>query len=158
MSNSDKTGEMEFDRKDWFHWKNRPIPEHGRNKVRITVKEITNRVPTCKKTRDEWESWKKRACDAGFLPGQELVVLEGKKLVSGKPYCFEGISDIINPIWGMTYDCWFPWCHRDRSGYGIKDSDGAYIELKMNGGCSDLENTVIFDIEKITGSEGNSEE
>ncbi len=158
MSDCKQTGELEFSRKDWFDWKKRPILEYGQNQVRVSVKEITNLVPSSKKSRDEWESWKKKACDAGFLPGQEMVVEEGKKLVKGKIYCFAAIDKTLTCIWGMTYNAWFPWCHRERSGAVIEKDDGAFEELKMLGYCGDRENTVVFEIEKIDKSKGKAGE
>lgn len=155
MSDSKEIGELRFDKKDWFNWKNRPIPEYGQNRVRATVKEVTNIVPIFKKTREEWESWKDRPCDAGFLAGQEMVFMEGKKLVSGKIYCFSAIANTITSIWGMTYDAWFPWLHRV-SNVSIKKADGTLEELKMLGYCPDMQDMVVFEIEKITGSEGKT--
>lgn len=155
MSDSKETGELEFDRKAWFNWKKLPMFKYGQNRARLKVKEITNIVPSCKKSRKEWSSWKKRECDAGFIPGQEMEIVEGKKLIEGEIHCFEAIARNITCIWGMAYDAWFPWGHRKRSGQAIENEDGTIRENIMLGYCPDMTDTVVLEIEKINKSKDN---
>ena len=158
ISDRKQTGELDFDKKVWFNWKKRPISEYGKNRVQLKVKEVTNLVPSCKKSRDEWKSWKKMNCDAGFLPGQEMEVVEGKKLVRGEILCFKVISRNIASIWGMTHDAWLPWLHRKRSGEVIEKDDGTFRENIMLGFCPDMADTVVLEIEKIDKSKDEAGE
>jgi len=140
--------EIAFGEKDWIKWRKRKVAEYRKNTVIVTVKEITNIAPAFKKTRDEWEPWKRRPCDAGFEPGQRMIFEEGKRLIGGEIFCFSAIASIIPWIWGMTYDAWFPWLHRKKSGYVIEE-EGTFAEDRMTGICPDLENTVIFEIKRV---------
>jgi hypothetical protein len=144
--------EEEFPLKEkWFEWRKRKISGYGKNKVRLTVTKVEPLTPKFRLAYPgEWEPWKRRKCDAGFEPGQQLEVEEGKKLVSGEIFCFSAIYYMIDNIWGVTYDAWFPWNNRLRgpdSNY-LKGKEELYPTQTMFGVCPDKKNTVFVEIKK----------
>ena len=157
QKSSDESDETAFGGRAYAKWKKREIGAYGSNRALVTVTEITNLAPAFRKTREQWEPWKIRPCDAGFDVGQKMIVEEGKKLVEGKMYCMSALASLIGPIWGMTYDCWFPWLNRDRGsqimmehGKFVKEGDGTFVEGRQTGACPDQENTVLFEVKKIS--------
>ncbi len=132
----------------WLEWKKRKTSKYGKNRASLKVVKIAPMAPTFKKSYpDDWEPWKKRKCDAGFEVGHEFVVEEGKKLVGGKVFCASAIVDTIKDIWGVTYDCFFPWDHEARgpNAYRLK---GEEERERTIGRCEDLNHTVHFEIRR----------
>jgi hypothetical protein len=135
----------------WFQWIERKVAEYGKNRVLLTITKVEPMAPIFRLAYPgEWEPWKRRKCDAGFETGQQLVIEEGKKLISGEIFCFSAISTMMNNIWGVTYDAWFPWNNRTRGPDSnfLKGKEELQPHQKMVGFCPDTKNTVTVEIKK----------